>query len=200
MKSGKRFSRSLVIMVALTFVTLFGACSRHIVTNEEQESVLNKVLNYEYASKSSYSPQNDVSSKKAENDTQSIKESKNDGKNELTEAYLVRVVDGDTVLVMIDDKEFYVRLIGIDTPESVNPDESKNTPEGVEASEWLKLRLKDIKVIYLEFDIEKYDKYGRLLAYVYVDDSMLNKEILHNGYASPLIIEPNTKYSGFLDK
>ena len=117
-----------------------------------------------------------------------------DSEKKLFKAQLIRVVDGDTLLVNFEDREVYVRLIGIDAPESVNPDETKNTPEGIEASKWLKDYLKDINEIQLEFDIERTDKYDRILAYVYVDEKMLNKTILENGYAKKMTIEPNTKY------
>lgn len=117
-----------------------------------------------------------------------------ESEKKLYNAQLIRVVDGDTLLVNFEDREVYVRLIGIDAPESVNPDETKNTPEGIEASKWLKDYLKDIKEIQLEFDVERTDKYDRVLAYVYIDEKMLNKTILENGYAKKMTVEPNTKY------
>ena len=113
---------------------------------------------------------------------------------------LVRVVDGDTLIVRENDQEYKVRLIGIDTPESVNPDESKNTEFGKLASEHTKELLKDTTELWLEFDEDEFDDYGRTLAYVWTspDDStyenMLNVQILVDGYANAMSIEPNTKY------
>lgn len=114
------------------------------------------------------------------------------------EVQLIRVVDGDTLVVDYNNKNTYLRLIGIDAPESVNPDESKNTPEGIEASNWLKQYLSGTTTVSLEFDIEKYDNYGRLLAYAYIGDTMINKAILDNGHAVPMTIAPNIKYANYL--
>ena len=109
---------------------------------------------------------------------------------------VIRVIDGDTILVGTGSEEISVRLIGIDAPESVHPDETKNTPEGEAASEWLQSVLPVFSIVYLEYDVERYDKYGRTLAYVYLDDSktMLNRLLLESGYAEIMTIPPNTKY------
>lgn len=106
---------------------------------------------------------------------------------------VVRVVDGDTFVVDFNGKEEKVRLIGIDTPESVHPDSSKNTAAGVTASEYTKSLLTG-KSVELEFDVQERDKYGRLLAYVYVDGYMLNKKLLQDGYAVIATYPPNVKY------
>lgn len=118
---------------------------------------------------------------------------------DLEEVQLIRVVDGDTIVVNISGEEQYVRLIGIDCPESVNPDESKNTPEGIQASDHTKEILSGITTVYLEYDTERIDDYGRILAYVwYIKEDgsmkMLNEQIFLDGYAAPLTIEPNTKH------
>lgn len=111
---------------------------------------------------------------------------------------VVRVIDGDTIDILLDNEEIRVRLLGIDCPESVSPDESKNTIEGKYASIYTDSVLLS-KDVYLEYDKEKYDQYNRLLAYVYYYDLngnliMFNRELLQNGYAKPLRIEPNSKY------
>lgn len=114
------------------------------------------------------------------------------------EPYTVeRVIDGDTILVNIDGVDTKVRLIGIDTPESVHSDDSRNTTNGSIASEVTKSLLQG-KSIALEYDAEKYDKYDRLLAYVYVDDIMVNDYLVSEGYAQTMTIEPNTKYEEIL--
>ena len=109
---------------------------------------------------------------------------------------VVRVVDGDTIIVDIDGEETRIRFIGVDTPESVNPDESKNTDEGKEASDWTKELLTN-KSVYLEYDVDPQDDYGRTLAYVYLDDgkTMVNQLLLENGYAVTMTIQPNSKYA-----
>ena len=106
---------------------------------------------------------------------------------------VVRVVDGDTIVVKYNGVDEKVRLIGIDTPESVHSDESKNTKEGVMVSDYTKKMLTDKKV-GLEFDVSKRDKYGRLLAYVYLDGEMYNKILLKEGYARVATYPPNVKY------
>jgi len=92
-----------------------------------------------------------------------------------------RVIDGDTIIVEIDGKQERVRLIGVDTPETVHP--SKPVEYfGKEASEFTK-RMVEGKKVRLEFDWQKRDKYGRLLAYVYLPDgTFLNAEIIKQGY------------------
>ena len=106
---------------------------------------------------------------------------------------VVRVVDGDTIVVKYNGVDEKVRLIGIDTPESVHADESKNTEEGALVSDYTKKMLTDKKV-GLEFDVSKRDKYGRLLAYVYLDGEMYNKILLKEGYARVATYPPNVKY------
>lgn len=106
---------------------------------------------------------------------------------------VVRVIDGDTIIVNFEGKEERVRLIGVDTPESVHPDASKNTECGRIASNFTKERLEDKKV-GLEFDVQQRDKYSRLLAYVYLDGVMFNKTLLEEGMAQISTYPPNTKY------
>lgn len=109
---------------------------------------------------------------------------------------VIRVVDGDTAMIRIDGEEKRVRFIGIDTPESVNPDASKNTDEGKRASQYTRDLLTGQKV-YLEYDITTEDDYGRTLAYVYLDDgvTMVEDILLREGLATVLTIQPNSKYA-----
>jgi micrococcal nuclease len=92
--------------------------------------------------------------------------------------HVQRVVDGDTLLL---DGGERVRLIGIDTPESVKPD-TPPQPYGQEASEFTK-QLVEGHFVRLEFDRHRKDQYGRTLAYVYVDDLLLNEEIVRQGFS-----------------
>ncbi len=115
-------------------------------------------------------------------------------KGKFLDAFVVTVLDGDTILVRVGYEKAKVRLIGIDTPESVHRDESKNTREGKIASQRLKGYLEG-KHVKLEFDKEKQDKYNRWLAYVYLGDEMINRELLIAGLARTLTIPPNTKYA-----
>jgi len=109
---------------------------------------------------------------------------------------VVRIIDGDTIIINIGSTETKVRMIGVDAPESVHSDESKNTEDGIYASNWTKKLLTDQQV-YLEYDADTEDDYGRTLAYVYLDDqtTMVNKLLLKNGLAITMTIQPNSKYA-----
>lgn len=109
-----------------------------------------------------------------------------------------RVVDGDTIVIDYDGEDTKVRLIGIDTPESVSNDSDSNVEWGDKASAYTKKLLAN-ETVYLEFDKEKQDRYGRLLAYVYLKDreddyKMLNQALVQNGYARAAYYSPNGKY------
>ena len=113
---------------------------------------------------------------------------------------LERVVDGDTIIVHDpDNNRLRVRLTGINAPESVLEDESKNTEEGRDASKFLKELLADVKTIYLEYDEGRYDQYDRTLAYVWIDTGttyiMVNEIMLATGHAKPVYIKPNLRYA-----
>lgn len=106
-------------------------------------------------------------------------------------ARVVRVVDGDTIIVRAaGGRTERVRYIGIDTPESVKPD---TPPEcfGKQATE-ANRRLVDGEEVRLVPDREPFDRFDRALAYVYVDDTFVNGDLVENGYATTLEIEPNT--------
>ena len=117
------------------------------------------------------------------------------------EVELIYVVDGDTVVVSDNGTEYKVRLIGIDTPESVHQDESKNNEYGALASEHTKALLNNVKTIYIEPGQDPEDDYGRVLAYVWsAPDTTditksLNYIILQDGYADTLTIAPNDKWA-----
>jgi micrococcal nuclease len=105
---------------------------------------------------------------------------------------VVRVVDGDTIIINFNGKEERVRMIGIDTPETVHPTKPVE-PFGPEASEYTKRRLEGKKA-GVELDVQERDQYGRLLAYVWVDGVMINNELLEEGLAVVSTYPPNVKY------
>ncbi|MBP9817203.1 thermonuclease family protein [Candidatus Shapirobacteria bacterium] len=94
-----------------------------------------------------------------------------------------RVVDGDTIKVIIDNKIETVRLIGVDTPEVVDPRKPVQC-FGKEASEFTKKLLENQSVILVSDPTQgNLDKYGRLLRYVYLPDgTLVNQKIIANGY------------------
>jgi endonuclease YncB( thermonuclease family) len=106
---------------------------------------------------------------------------------------VVRVVDGDTIIVDIDGIQERIRLIGIDTPESVHPDQERNVEYGEIASSFTKEQLEG-QYVSLEFDAQERDQYGRLLAYVYFDDKMFNETLLEKGHAVVSTYPPNVRY------
>jgi micrococcal nuclease len=100
---------------------------------------------------------------------------------------VVRVVDGDTIVIAPDS---FVRLIGVDTPETVKP-EHPVEPFGPEATRFTRQFLAGGSA-RLSFDRERVDRFGRFLAYVWVGDRLLNEELLRAGLAR---WEPNFNYS-----
>lgn len=127
--------------------------------------------------------------------------------SQLEKVDLVRIVDGDTIEVEFGNGNIEtVRLIGVNTPESVHPDEKKNSEEGILASEFLKAVFADKLIIYLQKDTSETDKYGRLLRYVWLEkptdlydveevaNKMVNGVLLRNGVAEVATYEPDTKY------
>lgn len=110
-----------------------------------------------------------------------------------------RVVDGDTIYIINDAAESEkVRFIGIDTPESVHADESKNSDAGLVASAFTKELLTG-QSVWLEYDIDRQDQYGRTLAYVYIEEGetlvMVQDQLLYHGLAQTMTIQPNSKYA-----
>lgn len=114
-----------------------------------------------------------------------------------------RVIDGDTFELEGGER---VRLIGIDTPEihfskrlSKQGKRAKKDIEtikalGREAAQFAKNLIEGEKV-HLEFDVDKYDRYKRLLAYVYLKDgTFVNEKIVREGYALLYTVPPNVKY------
>jgi micrococcal nuclease len=110
-------------------------------------------------------------------------------------ARVLRVVDGDTILVSVGGAQERVRYIGVDTPETVKP----RTPVqcfGKQASAF-NHGLVDGRDVRLVADAEARDRYGRLLAYVYrePDGLFVNAQLVRYGYATTLTIAPNVRFA-----
>lgn len=111
-------------------------------------------------------------------------------------ARVVRVVDGDTIVVRTGGGDERVRLIGIDTPESVDPRQPVEC-FGKEAARYTRSIIPPGTEVTLERDVEPRDRYDRLLAYVYrsADGLFVNEAIASEGYAQVLTVPPNVAYS-----
>lgn len=120
---------------------------------------------------------------------------------------VVKAVDGDTLKLENGER---VRLIGIDTPEvhesaKLHRDARRSGKDaaaikklGKKSSEFVR-GLVEGKRVRLEFDVEKRDRYGRMLAYVYLKDgTFVNAEIVRQGYASPYTFPPNVRHAELL--
>ncbi|MDX6544541.1 MAG: micrococcal nuclease [Gaiellales bacterium] len=115
-----------------------------------------------------------------------------------SQATVSRVVDGDTVYVRAGSRSFDVRLLGIDTPETVDPHRPVGC-YGPEASAYTKHLLTGQRV-RLVYDRERRDRYGRWLAYIYLEregrpDLFVNARLVSAGYARTLSIPPNTAHA-----
>ena len=112
------------------------------------------------------------------------------------EGLVVRVVDGDTIHVRIGERVEKVRYIGVNTPETHHPQHGVE-PGGREAHE-VNRRLVTGKRVRLELDVQERDRHGRLLAYVWVGDTMVNAELVRLGYAQVMTVPPNVRYQSLL--
>ncbi len=140
----------------------------------------------------------------------SINDLEESGKN-LDTVKFVRCVDGDTIIVEDSFGEHKrVRMIGIDTPESVAKEEERNNEYGVMASDYTKELLSSVETLYLEYDVDNDDQYDRILAYVWLEDvsdtfdeqniekSMVNAIIVENGYGVAKRYEPTVAHDSVL--
>jgi micrococcal nuclease len=109
------------------------------------------------------------------------------------QAYVTRVVDGDTIEVQLSGSEEDVRYIGVDTPETVKPGAPVDC-FGPQASSF-NHRLVERRRVRLVFGAERRDQYGRLLAYVYLGDRFVNAELVRQGLARTLTIPPNDRFA-----
>lgn len=109
-------------------------------------------------------------------------------------------VDGDTIKVLLDGKEYTARLLAIDTPESVHPTKEVEY-YGKESSEYTCNKIKTAKKIEIEYDdnSDKMDKYDRLLVWVFTDGKLLQKELIENGYAKLAYLYDDYKYTSELE-
>lgn len=109
-------------------------------------------------------------------------------------------VDGDTAKVKLNSKEIKIRFLAVDTPETKHPTKGEE-PYGKEASEYTCKKLKQAKKIELEYDSnsDKKDKYNRHLVWVFIDNSLLQAELIKKGYATTAYLYDDYKYTSLLE-
>ncbi|GAE35249.1 staphylococcus nuclease domain [Halalkalibacter akibai JCM 9157] len=148
----------IVLNLFLLAVLFLVACTNDPSTDENKEDILIETSSA-------------VETDEVEVDEQEHKEeSPEESNGTFIQATVVRVVDGDTVIVKLpNNTEERVRLLLIDTPESVHPTKPVQ-PFGLEASEFAKELMYPGKTVELELDIIERDRYGRLLAYVWIGE------------------------------
>jgi endonuclease YncB( thermonuclease family) len=116
-----------------------------------------------------------------------------DAPRDAVRARVQRVSDGDTFVATVRGRRERVRVIGVDTPESVSPNQP-DEPFGEEASDFAKHHL-DGETVRLAGDAEPRDRYGRMLAYVWLEDGTFwNALLAAEGYAQQLTVPPNVTY------
>ena len=110
-------------------------------------------------------------------------------------------VDGDTIKVMLDDKKTTVRFLAVDTPETKHPKKGVE-PYGKVASDYTCNRVKNAKKLEIEYDSgsSKTDKYERALGWIFVDDSLLQKELIQKGYAKVAYLYGKYMYTEELEQ
>lgn len=167
--------RHLLILIAICLLTLTGCQEISDYSSDENST--------------------EDATSTTENNSSTDSEVSNEPKGNTFTAKIVRVVDGDTVKIkMTNGTEETVRLLLIDTPETVHPSKPVQ-PFGPEASKFTKELMPAGSEVEVETGIGERDKYGRLLAYFYVDGKMVNKLLLEKGLARvAYVYAPNTKY------
>lgn len=117
------------------------------------------------------------------------------------EVELVGTVDGDTAKFKMNGEQITVRFLGINTKETVDPEIGEEA-WGKEASDFTKEKLENATKIELEFDssADEKDKYNRYLAWIWVDDELLQNSLVESGLAENYMLKNNYKYAGILQE
>ena len=110
-------------------------------------------------------------------------------------ARVVEVVDGDTIIIRGVQGDYQVRYVGIDAPE-VYPEAEVFAMEAWQANRTL-VEGKEVRLVR---DVSEMDKYGRLLRYVYVDDTFVNAELVRQGFAVAKAYPPDTELQDYLEQ
>jgi micrococcal nuclease len=109
---------------------------------------------------------------------------------------VTRIVDGDTIHVDLGGRVEKVRYIGVDTPELHHP--ARGEEPGGRAAADVNRQLVSERRVRLELDVQARDRHGRLLAYVWVADTMINAELVRRGFAQVMTVPPNVRHQSLL--
>ncbi|PID82450.1 MAG: hypothetical protein CSB16_01105 [Clostridiales bacterium] len=122
----------------------------------------------------------------------------NKGDSDRIKVKSLYVIDGDTIKILINGEKKTVRIIGMDAPEYNHPDRSRITEEGKDARKILINKIPENAYVEIEYDEDRKDKYGRILAHVYYEDYLVSKWMIERGYAKRVYVAPNAKYQDIL--
>lgn len=111
---------------------------------------------------------------------------------------VVRVVDGDTIHVRIGGRVEKVRYIGVNTPELHHP--TRREEPGGRQAHAANRRLVEGKRVRLDLDVQSRDRYGRMLAYVWIGETMVNAELIRLGFAQVMTVPPNVRHQALFLK
>jgi micrococcal nuclease len=114
------------------------------------------------------------------------------------EGTVTRIVDGDTIHVDVGGRVEKVRYIGVNTPEVHHP--RKGEEPGGRAAAAVNRDLVSGRRVRLELDAQARDRHGRLLAYVWVADTMVNAELVRRGFAQVMTVPPNVRHQALFLK
>ena len=197
----KIFIVLFIVFTAIFLMMFFGAFDKCIPVKTHNTADDGNILHEEFLNGGESKEEDEELLESKEEDEALLRNDKENDKEdeEYIKADVERVVDGDTIVVTTGRRdEFKVRYIGIDTPESVHSDESKNTEEGKIASNRNNEIISDAgNTVYLEYDVQETDKYGRSLCYVYIKENgaykMVQEMLLSEGMCQVMTIQPNSK-------
>ena len=128
-------------------------------------------------------------------------ENNNEESANKTQVKLISVVDGDTAKFTLNKDTVTVRFLGINTKETVHPEIGEEA-YGKDASNFTKEKLENATKIEMEFDssADEKDKYGRYLAWIWIDDVLLQNLLVEKGLAETYMLQNNYKYAGLLQE
>ena len=177
------------ILICMSTILLTACSDSYSNDSSQTDSTQNDRIVHEQETESRVTTQENAK----QNDSEENNEIVQERKGKTFTAQVVKVIDGDTVKIELPNgNEETVRLLLIDTPETVHPTKDVQ-PFGPEASQFAKNLMPANSEVEVELGIGERDKYGRLLAYFYVDGKMVNKLLLEKGLARvAYVYAPNT--------